>query len=208
MRPGWVVEGRADHDRNRWPTFLTARQTTCVAKGTKCVSAAGKMPLPSGKSTASVPRLASAEQNEIWSQLHFNYGEAQMFSLFLLFGILPNRPSLLPSLPAPLIRQAAARKPRCIHSSWCKHQLIIHPAITQCTIHWFPTLILFQFNFYTIMSQEDTWCKPCEATGPCSVCFQNYSGVYSREKNRTSVIAQPCCVSFSCKGMAVGCGVT
>lgn len=53
-----------------------------------------------------------------------------MFPLFLPFHVLLNLPSLLPSLPVPSIRQAAARKPGCIHNLSSKHQLIIRRAIT------------------------------------------------------------------------------
>lgn len=66
-----------------------------------------------------------------------------MLLLFLPFHIFLNPTSLLPSLLVPSIWKAAARKPGCIHNPSSKHQLIIRPAITQYTFHWFRTQWFF-----------------------------------------------------------------
>lgn len=153
-RPGRDVGRRAGRDGGCRPKFLPTadhlRHQICWRCYTGKINALSSWKVDSEYSEG----LAFTVQNEIWSQLQSNYGEAQMFLLFLPLHILLNRPSLLPSLPVPSIWQAAARKPGCIHNSWCKQQLIIHPAITQCTLYWFQTLTLFLFNLYAASSDN------------------------------------------------------
>lgn len=93
-----------------------------------------------------------------------------MFLLFLPFHILLNLPSLLPSLPVPSIWQVAARKPGCIYNSSSKHQLIIRPAITQHTLHWFRT----QWHLFITISF--TLCTR-------SSCDRGYSKLQAMQSN-------------------------
>lgn len=110
-----------------------------------------------------------------------------MSLLFLPFHILLNLPSLLPSLPAPSIWQAAARKPGCIHNSSSKHQLIIRPAITHLStipsidFEHSDAFLYFICTAQAPVTEAMASCRPCKAISSCSIYPLDWNCVLIRE---------------------------